>query len=177
MDVKTVKKIIANSKDDGKNDQEIYNDLSEHYSNKKNLALLITGTATKENKRKYKLYNNILIGLLALTLLSRIIVSFFLIKEGIFLEFIFSLIGLLLPALLIYGVMQYSAPFYRLCGILATMGFITSLVKQHDTTSILLDLIPIAAVAVLAFFLSFKMFPNFKPRQLKKDTNGNYLLG
>jgi hypothetical protein len=64
LDRKAAQKFIVDSRDNGKSDQDIYNELSQQYLDKKSVALLITGTVTTENKNKYKLYNNILLGLL-----------------------------------------------------------------------------------------------------------------
>lgn len=177
MDLKTAKKIIAKGKEDGKMDQAIYNDLSPHYSDKKNLALLITGTATKEDRLKYKGYNYLLLGLLSAVALLRIMDSLYLVSAGEFSGFLVSLVGWLLPALFIYGIAQYSGPVYRFCGIMAVLGLLPAIARQNDFTGILLNVVPLAAIAGLCFYLDRKMFPHFRPGKMKKDNNGNYVLG
>jgi hypothetical protein len=176
MDTKTAKKIIVQDKDNGKRDQEIYNELSPDFPNKKNLALLITGTAASDDRNRYKLYNNILIGLLVLVVLLRLLGSFYLLKEGNLSDFAFSLIGLLFPALFIYGIAQYNAPFYRFCGFMVIVGSISAIARENSMVAILFDVVLIVAIAGLCFFLGNKMFPNYKPGKLKQDSNGNYLL-
>lgn len=176
MDAKTAKKIIVEDKDRGKRDQDIYNALSPDFSNKKTLVLLITGTAASGERNRYKLYNNILIGLLGLVALLRLLGSFYLLKEGELGDFGLSLIGLLLPALFIWGIAQYNAPFYRFCGFMVIVGSISAIARENSAAAILFDIVLIAAIAGLCFFLGNKMFPNYKPGKLKKDSNGNYLL-
>jgi hypothetical protein len=66
IEVKTVRKLILEGRNCGKTDQEIYHELSQEYYDKKSLVFLITGTVTVEKKNKYKMYNNFLIGLVAL---------------------------------------------------------------------------------------------------------------
>ena len=176
MDQKTAKKIIDDSRAAGKNDQQIYNELSGHYENKKNLALLITGTAPVKTRNQYKLYNNVLIGLLAVTFVFRLIGAFSLVGEGEVLGFVVSLVGIFLPALFIYGFINYMGPMYRLCGILTVLGIVQVAARWNNDLLIVIDLIILVSMAVLSFYLGSKMFPNFNPGKLRKDENGGYLL-
>ena len=176
MDQKTAKKIIDDRRSEGKTDQQIYAELSDHYDNKKNLALLITGTATVQNRAKYKLYNNILIGLLGLTLLFRLTGAFSLVAGGEILGFVISLVGILLPALFIYGFIHYMGAMYRLCGILTVLAIVQLLARANFDGLVMIDLIILVSMAFLSFYLGSKMFPNFSPGKLRKDENGAYLL-
>lgn len=176
MDPKTAKKIIDDRRSAGKNDQQIYDELSAHYDNKKNLALLITGTASVETRSKYKLFNNILIGLLAITLLFRLIGAFSLVSESGLLGFIISLVGVLLPALLIYGFINYMGAMYKLCGFLTLLGIVQLIARWDASMLVILSLIILIPMAFLSFYLSSKMFPKFNPNKLRKDKNGAYLL-
>ena len=176
MDQKTAKRIIDDKRAEGKNDQQIYAELSGHYENKKNLALLITGTATVQTRQQYKLYNNILIGLLAIILLFRLIGGFSLVAGGEMLGFVVSLVGILLPALFIYGFINYMAPMYKFCGFLTVLGIVQLLARGNFDGLVMIDLIILVSIATLSFYLGGKMFPNFSPTKLRKDESGGYLL-
>ena len=186
MDLKTTKGIISERRKNGANDQQIYDQLSAQYPNRKNLALLITGTVTDESKTKYKSLNNILLYLLLALVLIRIVSSFSLLLAGEFTTFLISLIGLLLPAIFVYGVYNCMAAVYRLCGILSILGVVQILASiltqsiegaegNHSLTAFL-SVALLGAIATLSFYLSSKMFPNFKPGKLKKDSKGEYIL-
>jgi hypothetical protein len=176
MDPKSAKKIIDNRRSEGKTDQQIYDELSGHYDNKKNLVLLITGTASVQTRTKYKLYNNILIGLLGITLLFRLIGAFSLVAEADILGFVISLVGILLPVLFIYGFINYMGAMYKLCGVLTVLGIVQLIAKWDNSMLLILSLMILIPMAVLSFYLSSKMFPNFNPNKLRKDENGAYLL-
>lgn len=169
---------IVESRDNGKTDQEIYNELSKEYYDKKSLVLLITGTVTSENKQKYKIYNNILLGLLGVAILSRILFVLGLtIETGqlwtLFLVFIVPIFA----AYFAYEIARYNAPIYRFCGIMAILGFLQTLSKSENGNEILFNFVFAVAIAGLSFYLDGKMFPKFSPNDLKKDSNGEYILG
>ncbi|MET0466444.1 MAG: hypothetical protein ABW007_25020 [Chitinophagaceae bacterium] len=176
MDQKTAKKIIDDRRSEGKNDQQIYDELSGHFDNKKNLALLITGTASVQTRRQYKLYNNVLIGLLAITLLFRLMGAFSLVAEGEILGFIVSLIGIALPALFIYGFIHYMGAMYKFCGFLTLLGIVQMVARWDNSILMIIGLLILIPIAILSFYLSSKMFPKFSPGKLRKDENGAYLL-
>ncbi|PZR25429.1 MAG: hypothetical protein DI535_18325 [Citrobacter freundii] len=176
MDQKTAKKIIDDRRSSGKNDQQIYDELSAHYDNKKNLALLITGTAPVQIRKQYKPYNNALIGLLAMILLFRLIGIFSLVAEGEVLGLLISLIGILLPVLFIYGFIHYMGAMYKLCGFLTVLGIVQLIASWDNVVFGIIGLIILIPMAFLSFYLSSKMFPNFSPNKLRKDKDGGYLL-
>lgn len=176
MDQKTAKKIIDERRSEGKNDQQIYDELSAHYDNKKTLALLITGTALPETRRQYKLYNNVLIALLAITLLFRLIGIFSLLTGGDILGVVVSMVGILLPSLFIYGFINYMGAMYRFCGFLTLLGIVQLIARWDNSVIVVIDLVILLSMAVLSFYLGSKMFPKFNPGKLTKDKNGAYLL-
>jgi hypothetical protein len=53
---------------------------------------------------------------------------------------------------------------------------IAKTVKAENVTDILANIIFSGAVAGLSFYLDKKMFPNYNPNKLKKDSNGEYIL-
>lgn len=104
---KDAQKYIIVSRDNGKTDQEIYNELSEQYYDKKSVAILITETITSENKKKYNIYNNILIGLIGLAILFKLFMVFSLtIQSGELWILLFALFIPLLAGYFIYGILN-----------------------------------------------------------------------
>jgi hypothetical protein len=174
---KTTQKFIVDSRDNGKSDQEIYNELSQQYYDKKSVALLITGTVTTENKKKYKVYNSILLGLLGLAILLRILLVFSLtIQTGQLWTLLLVFIVPLFAAYFAYEIARYNAPIYRFCGIMTIVGFMQTIGKSEGGNDILINLVFAGAIAGLSFYLDSKMFPDFSPKNLKKDSNGEYIL-
>ena len=177
LDRKAAQKFIVDSRDNGKTDQEIYNKLSQQYYDKKSVALLITGTVTTENKNKYKVYNNILLGLLGLAILLRILLVFSLtIQTGQLWTLLLVFIVPLFAVYFAYEIARYNAPIYRFCGIMTIAGFMQTIGKSEGGSDILINLVFAGAIAGLSFYLDSKMFPDFSPKNLKKDSNGEYIL-
>ena len=177
LDRKAAQKFIVDSRDNGKTDQEIYNELSQQYYDKKSVALLITGTVTTENKNKYKVYNHILLGLLGLAILLRILLVFSLtIQTGQLWTLLLVFIVPLFAAYFAYEIAHYNGPIYRFCGIMTIAGFLQTVGKSEGGTDILINLVFAGAIAGLSFYLDSKMFPDYSPKNLKKDSNGEYIL-
>ncbi len=176
LDRKSAQQFIADNRENGKTDQEIYNLLQEQYYDKKVLALLVKGTVTKANKEKYKNYNNILVGLLAFIALARIFLVFNLtIETGEPWLLILVFIVPLFAAYFAYEIARYNVWAYRFCGIMTIIGFFQTLGKSNGD-DLLINLLFAGAIAGLAFFIESRMFPGYSPKNLKKDSNGEYIL-
>jgi glucan phosphoethanolaminetransferase (alkaline phosphatase superfamily) len=174
---KAAQKFITESRDNGKTDQEIYNELAQQYYDKKSLALLITGTVTNANKNRYKVYNNILITLLAIVIVLRILSVFSLtIQTGQLWTLLLVLFVPIFAAYFAYEIARYNAPVYRFCGIMMILGFFQTMGNADDGTSIRINLALTIAIVSLAFYLDSKLFPHYSPRNLKQDSNGEYIL-
>jgi hypothetical protein len=168
LDRKAAQKFIVDSRDNGKADQEIYNELSQQYYDKKSVALIITGTVTTENKSKYKVYNNILLGLLGLSILFKLLTVFSLtIQTGQLWTLFLVLVVPLFAGYFMYEIARYNGPIYRFCGMLTIAGFLQTISKAENGTDILINVIFAGAVAGLSFYLDSKMFPNYSPKNLK----------
>jgi hypothetical protein len=175
---KVAQKFIFDSRDNGKSDQEIYNELSQQYYDKKGITLLITGTVKTENKKKYKKYNNLLLGLLGLSILFKLLIVFSLtIQTGKLWTLFLVLIVPLFTGYFMYEIARYNGPIYRFCGILTIAGFMQTIGNAENGMDILINLIFAGAVAVLSFYLDSKMFPDYSPKNLQKDQKGDYILG
>jgi hypothetical protein len=177
LERKAAQKYIIESRDNGKSDQEIYNNLSEHYYEKKSIATLILETVTSENKKKYKTYNNVLMGLLLLTILFRLYMVFSLtIQSGELWILLFALFVPILAGYFIYEISNYQKHIYRICGIMTALSFWQNMRKLDNTADVLTNVIFTFAIFALSFYLDNKMFPNFNAKNLKKDSNGEYIL-
>jgi len=177
LDNKAARKFIVEARENGKTDQEIYNELSQQYYDKKHIALLITGTVTKENKNKYKVYNNILLILLGLAILSRIIyVLGMTVQTGQPLILLLVFIVPIFTAYFAYEIARYNGQIYRICGIMAIVGFLQSFKVSEGIVEFAINLFFAAAVAGLSFYLESNMFPHYGNKNLIKDTNGDYIL-
>lgn len=177
LDRKAAQQFIIASRDNNKTDQEIYNELVQQYYDKKDIALLITGTVTTGNKQKYKLYNNILLGLLGLAIVSRILLVVNLtMQSGQAWALLLVFIVPALAAYFAYEIARYNAPLYRVCGIMTLVGFAQSMSKSDGGPELMVNLILASTIAGLCFYLDNKMFPHYTPQKLKKDSNGEYIL-
>lgn len=175
---KAIQQSIHEGRALGKSDQELYEALTQTYFDKKAVALFITGTVTAELKDKYKLYNNILIGLLGLSVLFKFYVILSIgIQHGKSAALFLLLLFPLLSIYFMYELARYNASMYRVCGILALFG-LNRIIKHLDNpTDIAINLVFTIAVVGLAFYLDHKMFPKYRPMSLKKNEQGEYELG
>ena len=179
LDKKAVRKFIEESRDNGKIDQEIYDELKVQYADKQSIALLITGIITKENKKKYKPYNIILLVLLGFIFIASIFqkvdVSVFpLIIWLLFHTFIIVCIGLA-----IYAVAKYNVNAYKSCGIFVLFCMVSQFdfqIFMAGNIFFLIDNIIFVVIIFLSFYLRNKMFPNHGQKKLKKDADGNYIF-
>jgi hypothetical protein len=183
LDQRTAKKLIKDGRNNGKTDQEIYNELSQKFYDKKTIALLISGIATTEKKKKYKIYNNILLGLIGFFVLFKVFHAYNLIEETEDIWFILlaSIVILLFAGYFMYGIAKYEAATYRICGIFTILIFLQSSFWQHiwnfeNVVEILMNVFVAAAIVFFSFYLDKKIFPNYSYRKMKKDDNGEYIL-
>jgi hypothetical protein len=177
IDRKAAKQFVLDNRNDGKTDQEIYNELTQQYYDKKGIALLIAGTVTNNRKTKYRQYNNILLVLIGLTILDNIfaVLSLSLAEKQLWI-LLLVFIAPLLNIFFFYEIARYNAPIYRAVGLLTIAGFLQSMSKAENGNYIFINIIWCSGVAGLAFFLQSKMFPYFSPKKLQKDLNGEYIL-
>ncbi|GEP51421.1 hypothetical protein FNO01nite_20930 [Flavobacterium noncentrifugens] len=175
LDKKTAVKIITGGRDQGKTDQEIYAGLSESYLDKKAIALLITGTPKPEDKKRYKILNTILVVVLSLGFLANLIAMIGLISRMHKSAGILVLLFPLLSLFFIYEIIKYNAAIYRFCGGFALIGAFQTLTQSKELDAVLLTgMFFSLLVAMLAFYIDAKMFPDYKPRNLKQNGNGDY---
>jgi hypothetical protein len=173
----TAKHEIIQSWSEGKTNQEIYFQLTNQYYDKKAIALLITGTTTEEIKRKYKPYNISLLILIAVTIILKVlqIVNLAYLGESV-LPLLLVLIFPFFNILFFIGVAKYDAHSYRFCGFLALFGFFKSISNGNGNTDLVIGLIFCILITGLSFYLDAKLFPKYKPFNLAKDKNDEYIV-
>lgn len=176
LDRKAAKQFIIANRAMNKTDQEIYNELSQQYYDKKAIALLITSMVTEENKRKYQVYNSILIGFIGITVLFKILIIVNLvIAEN---QAWYLLLAFLVPIFnlyFLYEIARYNGSIYRILGIWV-IGFSFQSISKLGGTDLIINLILCILIAGLAFYLDKNMFPNYSPTNLKKDSKGEYIV-
>ena len=158
--------------------QEILDELSEQYYEKSTIAQLIASTPDPQIKEQYKNLNNLLLGLLALTVLVKILTGIFLLSSvSVFLTplaFVLPFMSILFA----WEVWQYRGYIYNILGLLAIAGMLqtASKVKEFDAYFII-DVLIALSISGLAFYLGKKMFPHYGFFGPKKDADGNVLFG
>ena len=168
---------IKEKRVEGKLNQEIYAELSNQYFDKKSIALLIKGTPTLENLKKYKAYNFILIGLLGITALLKALTVFNMVMgEGPVWELLLIFIVPVLNFYFIYEIARFNPTVYRSCGALTILGFVQSIGKFDSNADAFISFALCAAIAGLSYFLYYNLFPNYQPKSLEKDSEGEYIL-
>lgn len=177
IDRKDVLKTLKLGLSEGKSRQEILDELSEQYFDRKTLSTIIAMTPDQKTIDKYRLLNNLLLLLLLLSITAKTIIGIVLLSSiSIFLipfVFIFSLVNILFTI----EVAKYKGYIYNILGILTLAGLL-KLLSSIDIygKGILIDVAIGLAIALLSFYLGKKMFPNYGLFGPKKDMNGNVIL-
>jgi|GEM_PF-656970 hypothetical protein len=180
---KEIHKFILDSRLDNKTDQEIYNVLAPKYFDRRAIALLITGTVTQELKEKYKKLNLVLLILILITIISKILPIFGIaIESNALWPLLFVFIVPLINIYFLFSVLHFNAVEYKLIGMFAIVGLLQTLkssINQNEitnTTELIIVLIFAACITGLSFYLRRKLLPNYNPKTLNKDADGEYIL-
>lgn len=177
IDRKAIQQFTIEARENGKTDQDIYNELSQEYYNKKGLTLMITGTATTENMNQYRIYNHILLGLLAIGVLFKVFFVFSLsIQTGEPTVLVLLFIVPIMNLWFMYEIARYNAFIYRFCAIIAIINAMRFMTETDDSMIVVINLALGAAIAGLAYYIDNKLFPKYSPYNLKQDSNGEYIL-
>lgn len=175
LDRKTVKKAVIASREAGKTDREIYDELGAVYFDKKSIAKIILGTVTPERKQQYKIYNILLLILIGITILFKIlIVAALAIAFGKPAVLLLALVVPIINIVFFVQVARYDAGIYKICGILTALSLAQSLTKLTNMTDVLVTLVLAGGIIGLSFFLSAKLFPDYK-NDPAKGPDGEYI--
>ncbi len=174
---KEVTKTIQNRLQDNIPRQEILDELSEQFFDKKTISVIIASTPDPLRKEKYKSLNNLLLGLIALTIIIKIFVGILLISS---LSIYLLPIAFVIPFISIWfalEVSKFKGYIYNILGLLSIASILTSIGKlQESGTYGLFDIAIVTVIAGLSFYLGNKVFPNYGFFGPKKDSEGNILL-
>ena len=172
---RVVRNIIIENRRQGKTDQEIYNELATRFDDKKALLKIIVGTATDQNKTKFKWVAHCLTFLLIFNLMFIYFVKYNTNSlpvnvDGKFVFLCFFTMGL------IYQIYQFTLgeAFQILAGLWAINNGM-EIIRIADTelyTSIVLMVI----ILGLLFLYSSKLFPKSRIFGYKKDDKGEFVL-
>ena len=172
-----IRQAVIDGRLNAKTDQEIYNELSQQYYDKQGLAVTITSIPTEADLAKYGVYNNILLGILALSIVFKFLTVFSLtLQAGQPLLLLLIFVVPLFTLYFIYLIKNYNAFAYRACGFLAIAGLLQAVQKTDNAFDLILNIIFAGSICFLAFYLDKNLFPKYSPGKLKKDSNGEYIL-
>jgi hypothetical protein len=177
LDRKAAQPVIIEGRDSGKTDQEIYGELIEQYYDKKGVALLITGTPTRENNEKYKTLNTLLVGILGISIIFKImaIIAISLTAGELWLMLL-VFIAPIFAGYFMYEIARYNAPIYRFCGLITIATSLRGLEHISTASDIVVTIAFVVSIAGLSFYLDSKLFPKYSPRNLVKDSSGEYVV-
>ena len=157
--------------------EEILKELSEQYFDKKTIAMMIASMPNLERKERFKVHNNVLLGLLVfiifiklstgITLLSS--VSVYLIPVA----FLFPIVTIWLAV----EVYHYKGYIYRAIGLLAIASALNTLANLNTAEFLSqIGIISSLTIAAYSFYIGYNLFPNYGMFGPKKDHEGNPLL-
>lgn len=178
LNKKEVIKTIQNRIQDNVPRQEILNDLSEQYHDKTTISALIASTIDPKTKEKYKTLNNLLLGLLVLTIIAKILVGIVSLSSLSPLLVLFAFVIPIITIWFAFAVLNFKGYIYNILGLLAIAGiFTTNRTIIASGIYGIIDVVIALSISGLSFYLGKKMFPNYGIFGPKKDAEGNILLG
>lgn len=177
INTKEVNGLIETRLNEGKPRNEILDELSETYFDKKTLATLIAMTPVIERKKKYKLFNDILLGLLILTIIIKVLIGVLLLANVSIFAIPFAFLMPIMAIIFAFEVSRLKAYIYRILGFMAIVSVGDSLLNLENFNYwFLLDISIGVGIIFLAFYIGNQMFPNYGFSRPKKDEKGNILL-
>lgn len=175
---KEVKQLLEKKLQEGMSKHQVLEELSENYEDKNKLSKLIALSVRPEVKAKYKIYNNVLLGLLLLTIVVKLLSGILLYQEP---SPVFTFDLVLLPILYIFFVFknsQFDGMYYGILVLITLSSIFRSLANIEGNVEVFMfDLFVGFAIIVLSSFLKTGMFPHLGYLGPKKGADGIILLG
>ena len=179
-----VLEVIEQKLNTGIGKQEIFEELSQNYSYEYTVAQLVAMTPPHSLKQRYKRLNQILIALLLFAALVKVLVALPILSR---LPAVAFPLLILVPALNVWFAMEiakFKGYIYRPAGLLALAALFKAILPEDGIASYGLagwviyglNCLLILAIAVLAFYLAKRLFPNYGLLGPKRDPKGNYLF-
>ena len=167
---KKAKEIIISRRDEGKSDQEIYDELCDQYYDKSGIVWLISSIVTKEKRLQYKTHNNVLIGMLVFGLVLKFLSFPWPFNPILFFAL---LIGILINVYFIYSINKFEISSYLLVAWFTALSA-SGVLKQQNPMDIVFSLLFAISVWGLSFYLWKRL--QSKIRNIQKTTNGDYIF-
>lgn len=175
---KEVRRFIKNKLEEGAKRKEILAELSEIYYDEKTLSKHIASTVSPQKKARYKWLNQVLLGLLLLTIVMKVLFGVLLLKDA---SPIFVLLLIFLPVINIIFAIQvynYQGFAYGFLGFVSAYSIFRSITEAPEIGSwIYVDLAIGALILILAFYLKAKMFPQLGLLGTKNGPDSEIVLG
>ncbi|PZE15558.1 hypothetical protein DNU06_17465 [Putridiphycobacter roseus] len=173
LEKKELKRIISEERGFGKNDQEIYNVLIEKHKDKDEIAIMLTDSLKKEDRNKIRFWNTILLVLIGLTIIFKVIATLNIsVSSGKLWTLLFVLLTPILNIAFFLIVLNYRIQLYKFIAIFTMLSFVNTIGKMGEGLDLFLSIF--FSVSIIG--LSFALYYNNKPAELKKDGNGNHIF-
>jgi hypothetical protein len=173
MNTKEIEKYTETEIQNGKTHQEIFNKIvSTSDFNIHEVADIVRKIPTLEKRRKYKLFNNVLAGLLGLSIISRIITGLGELIQG---KNDVSLIVMLFPIitiLLFWGIYTYKRNLHLVTGLFMTFGTLMTASRLFNNFDILslVDILVTLFGSCIALYLNSKLPSDYVLDKELKET-------
>lgn len=176
INYKEVNLLIQEKLKRGVSKSQILSQLSEVYYEKETLAKMIATNVSPQKRANFRPLNNLLLGLLLLSLILKFLFSFSILVPNPF--GYFAILVLMINILMIGSVFKYNGSVY---GILVIFGAFLLVKTLPDFATLnnwaLLDLCTTICITVLAYYLKTKMFPQLGWILPKTGKGGKIILG
>lgn len=157
----------------GKSHQEIYDHIvATSQFNIHDVADMVRKIPNLEKRKKYNSLNAILLGIIAMSILDRILIVFQQLngdgQDRVSFLFMFPIIGILL----FYGIVKFKRTVHLSAGFLMAFATVTSAIRLFGHLDIfsILGLLVSLIGAIIAFYLSVKLVSDYKiDKELQKN--------
>jgi uncharacterized membrane protein len=162
----------------GKSKDQILADMAKNHYEKLAIGKLIAGIPYPENKKRFKLLNNVLILLLGLLLSANVFEGYLSYGEGPVMTIIGSLVLVLISIYFFHGLIKFRGNTYYELSQLLVLVIIVELNRIAELNIwVIAQTILIVLVLGIAIIIRKKLFPGYGFFGLKKGKDGYYLIG
>lgn len=174
MNKNEIEKYTETEIQNGKTHQEIFNKIvSTSNFNIHDVATVVRKIPTIEKRKKYSGINTVLVGILALAIISRLITGLFEITQGHNDASVIVMFFPLATILLLYGTYKYKRNAHLATGLFMIFGALMATLRLINNFDIfaLGDILFTIFGSILAFYLSSKLVGDYVLDQELKKTN------
>jgi hypothetical protein len=163
---------------EGQDRQKVFQAHLPEVSNPKHLATAIAGVPNPELKARYASINYVLVALLIVAALLKLAGGlFYFMQYGAFIGIAAVFLGILVPLVFAMGVARFEGQIYSILIILCIANALNLLIKINQSGLWAIpDLVLLAVIAGLSWWLKSKIFPSLGFLGAKQDANGAFAL-